>query len=292
MKKNVVIILWIFSQLISAQQLAQNYLSNLPKFPDNGCTVTETNKKAFYQQIDRVIEAIESDIERIHKQQSSADQNQLPGKASDGEASGEQLAQQKLMKDHGISSMDLKKLENMSEEELQEWGEKYVASNQGKQSQSSARKQYNINTELQDLQNRLSTYKEGWMKMQAEYEKKEKQAKTDLDLCLEIVLKNSPEPQYRGEACSNQKVIDEYVAKNEQRCNDNYCQTTAPLKKQMINKKWGELPQVLRLLSQIQTAQNNQVKRQAGLDLNASQSNELAALDLVKEFAEEMRSML
>ena len=292
MKKNVVIILWIFSQLISAQQLAQNYLSNLPKFPDNGCTVTDTNKKAFYQQIDRVIEAIESDIERIHKQQSSADQNQLPGKASDGEASGEQLAQQKLMKDHGISSMDLKKLENMSEEELQEWGEKYVASNQGKQSQSSARNQYNINTELQDLQNRLSTYKEGWMKMQAEYEKKEKQAKTDLDLCLEIVLKNSPEPQYRGEACSNQKVIDEYVAKNEQRCNDNYCQTVTPLKKQMISKKMGELPQVLRLLSQIQTIQNDQVKGQTGLDLNASQSNELAALDLVKEFAEEMRSML
>ena len=292
MKKNVVIILWIFSQLISAQQLAQNYLSNLPKFPDNGCTVTETNKKAFYQQIDRVIEAIESDIERIHKQQSSVDQNQLPGKASDGEASGEQLAQQKLMKDHGISSMDLKKLENMSEEELQEWGKKYVASNQGKQSQSSARKQYNINTELQDLQNRLSTYKEGWMKMQAEYEKKEKQAKTDLDLCLEMVLKNAPEPQYRGEACINQKVIDEYVAKNEQRCNDNYCQTVTPLKKQMISKKMGELPQVLRLLSQIQTIQNDQVKGQTGLDLNASQSNELAALDLVKEFAEEMRSML
>jgi len=48
----------------------------------------------------------------------------------------------------------------------------------------------------------------------------------------------------------------------------------------------------LRLLSQIQTIQNDQVKGQTGLDLNASQSNELAALDLVKEFAEEMRSML
>ena len=73
MKNNVVIILWIFSQLVSAQQLAQNHLSNLPKFPDNGCAVTETNKNTFYQQIDRVIEAIELDIERIHKQQPPAE---------------------------------------------------------------------------------------------------------------------------------------------------------------------------------------------------------------------------
>lgn len=290
MKNNVVIILWIFSQLVSAQQLAQNYLSNLPKFPDNGCAVTETNKNTFYQQIDRVIEAIELDIERIHKQQPPADQNQLLSTVSGGEAADEQLAQQKLMKDHGISSMDLKKIENMSEEELQEWGEKYVASNRGKHSQSSARKQYNI--KLQDLQDRLSTYKEGWVNMQAEYEKKEKQAKTDLDLCLEMVLKNTPEPQYRGEACINQDVIDEYITKNEQRCNDNYCQAIAPLKKQMMNKKMGEMPQVLRLLSQIQTIQNDQVKEQTGLNLNASQSNELAALELVKEFAGEMRSML
>ena len=52
------------------------------------------------------------------------------------------------------------------------------------------------------------------------------------------------------------------------------------------------MPQVLRLLSQIQTIQNDQVKEQTGLNLNASQSNELAALELVKEFAGEMRNML
>jgi hypothetical protein len=60
----------------------------------------------------------------------------------------------------------------------------------------------------------------------------------------------------------------------------------------MMNKKMGEMPQVLRLLSQIQTIQNDQVKEQTGLNLNASQSNELAALELVKEFAGEMRNML
>ncbi|HEX2937229.1 MAG TPA: hypothetical protein VHO72_17880 [Bacteroidales bacterium] len=215
-------------------------------------------------------------------------------KNSDDESDGEEIANQKMMSDYGISMEEAKKLENMSDKEIEQWASSYSQRSTGaaknKSLQSRNAETYASNAKINELENQFSTYVDKWSRMGLELERQEKLADADLKVALEKVKKGAPEPKYVGEACVNQKAIDEYFAKNEPPCYDAYCNRVNPLWIQHLNQKKADMPKMFDLLDQILTLKNNLLKEESGIKIQNSILTETAKLALVKEYANEMRS--
>lgn len=125
-----------------------------------------------------------------------------------------------------------------------------------------------------------------------ELKRQDQLANKELTECLEKVKNNTPKPKYQGEALINGNEIDEYIAKNEKLCHQNYCNRISPLKIQTLNHKKADLQKMIALTIKLQTLQNDMLKIQTGIDLNATEANIIGALALVKEYAKEMYNLL
>jgi hypothetical protein len=108
---------------------------------------------------------------------------------------------------------------------------------------------------------------------------------------LEKVKNSAPKPKYQGEACTNQNEIDEFIAKNENRCHQNYCNRISPLKIHNHSQKMADLQKMITLTIKLQTLQNDMLKIQTGVDFNATETNMIGALSLVKDYAKEMNNL-
>lgn len=291
-----------FATFSNAQELAQKYLSQLPSFPDNICSVSDAEEDNYRNQIITLIAAIDAELERLEKQLPSENQalqalSQKTGiskqqlnemENSEDESVNENQILQKTLNEYGISMDEIKNLENMSEAEQQKWGENYAKSDKRIQKQNHDKSQFKRSEQMNDLEKELAYYTSEWGKMQTNYEKHEKIAKADLDYCLEELRKNAPQPQYQGEHCINQKAIDEYFEKNEPHCHNSYCNNLSSKKKIILSKKKADLPKMCELTTRLQILRNEMLKSQSGINLNATGINEIPALNLVKEYAKEM----
>ena len=298
----IIVCTLLWSQTLLAQNLAQKHLSQLPPLPENICSISSADEDSYRSRILKVIEAIEVDVERIEQLQPTQNQmmqslskktgisqqklNKLSN--SDNEAEGERLMQQKVLEQYGMSVEDIKKIENMSEAEQEQWAKTYAKTGKAKQKQAQDKKLYSNSEEISKLEKEFAVYTTSWSAMQLDFDKQERLAKAKLDTCLEKVRRNAPEPRYQGEHCINEKAIEEYLAKNEQPCYEAYCSHMTPKKKLLITKKEADLPKMIVLITQIQTLKNNLLNEQTGINLNATQTPEVAALALVKEFAKDM----
>jgi len=312
-KTRLSLFLFAYSLLLNtvfAQSPAHKYLAQLPPLPDNICAISEVEEESFRNRILSVIETIEAEAERIENQQPTQVQmtksiSQQTGISEDklneltnsqDEKEGEKLANQKMQKEYGVSIEEAKKMEQMSEKELQQWGENY-AKNQPNTAQE-AKKQSNdkqlvvLTTEIERINAELTTYITRWSNMELELKRQDQLANNGLSECFQKVKNNAPKPKYQGEALMNGNEIDEYIAKNEKLCHQNYCNRISPLKIQNLNQKKADLQKMIALSIKLQTLQNDMMKIQTGIDLNATEANLIGALTLVKEYAKEMYNLL
>lgn len=301
---------FIFLNTLLAQSPAHKYLVQLPPLPDNICVISEVEEESFRNRILSVIETIEAEAKRIEKQQPTQTQmnksisqqtgiseenlNELTN--SQDEKKGEKLANQKMQTEYGVSLEEAKKMEQMSEKELQQWGENHVK-NQSNKAQEG--KNHNndkqlvlLTTEIEKINAELSTYITSWSNMELELKRQDQLANKELTECLQKVKNSAPKPKYQGEACINQNEIDEYIAKNEKLCHQTYCNRISPLKIQTLNHKKADLQKMIALTIKLQTLQNDMLKIQTGIDLNATEANIIGALALVKEYAKELYNLL
>lgn len=298
----ILICMLLGGQTLSAQNLAQKHLAQLPPLPNNICSISSVEDEAYRNRIQKVIEAIDADVERIEQQLPTQNQmikslsqktgisqqklNELSN--SDNEAEGEKLIPQETLEASSITAEDLKKLENMSEAERQQWAMNFAKLGNAKQEQIQSEQIYSYTEKISKIEEELAAYTSSWSAMQLNFDEQEKLARANLDSCLKRVQRNAPKPKYQGEHCINEKAIEEYLAKNEQPCYEAYCSLMSPKKKLLFNKKEADLPKMFVLITQMQTLQNKMLKEQTGINLNATQTSEVAALALVKEFAKEM----
>lgn len=294
--------LFLAGQFISAQQLANKHLSQLPPVPDNICGISENEEDSYRTQVLNVIAAIDADVERLEKQLPTENQakkslskkkgfsqqelNELTN--SDDEDKGEKLMKEKMLKEHGISMEDVEDLENMSEADQKKWAENYARSGKANQKQMQDKSRFNRSAEINKLENELAQYTARWSTMLQEYSQQEKLAKAGLDTCVERMRRNAPKPIYQGEACINQKAIDDYFAKNEPDCYKVYCNNLSIKKKLIINSKKADLPRMFALLTELNSLRNQMLKAQSGINLNAADMQEISAMALVKEFANDL----
>lgn len=301
---------FIFLNSLLAQSPANKYLAQLPPLPDNMCAISDVEDESFRNRILSVIETIDTEVERIEKQQPTQAQmtksiTQQTGISEDkineitnsqDENEGEKIANQKMQTEYGISIEEAKKMEQMSEKELQQWGENYTKNQpktiQETKKQSNEKQLVVLTTEIEKVNAELTTYITNWSNMELELKRQDQLANKELTECLEKVKNNTPKPKYQGEALINGNEIDEYIAKNEKLCHQNYCNRISPLKIQTLNKKKADLQKMIALSIRLQTLQNDMLKIQTGIDLNATEANIIGALALVKEYAKEMYNLL
>ncbi len=289
---------------------AQKYLAQLPPFPDNLCSIRESEENAFRNGILTVVEAIGDEVLRIERQQPTRKQmtqslseetgistGELNRLAENGdEEDGERLMEQKLKDDYGISLEELDNLENMSEAEQKQWADNYAKKHatytQGKAMQAENHDMVNMSNRMEELIGEITTYQTTWATMEHELSQQDILARNELDVCLERVKRGAPEPKYQGEHCINQKAIDEYFMYNEPPCHQAYCQRITPLKIHTLNRKRVDLYKMFVLFEELQTIQNEMLERQTGIDLNGIESPVVSALTLVREYAYDMYDSL
>ncbi len=309
MKKRIIVLLsmslFLFLDMF-AQNVALKYLSQLPPFPNNMCSLSLKDEEMIRNQISKVIEAIENECERIEKQQPSQQQlmNSVSKKTGiskkklvemaekDDEKEGEKLIQQKVEKEYGISAEELKALENMSEAELEKWGKNYANKRQAKQSGQKEKAEFDRAEEINRLEKELERYVSSWTTLSGDYEKDDDDAKRELRRCLEEVEKKAPQPIYQGEHCTNEKAIEHYFALNEPPCYEAYCSTMSPKKKLLLNKKRADIPQMCDLIARSQILKNDIQKDNFGVNISKGILQDIPALALVKEYAKELYNMV
>ncbi len=314
MKQTKTKLMFLFANFILSAVIAQSpahrYLAQLPPLPDNICTIPAVEGEKLRNRILSVIELIEAEAERIEKQQPTQTQmtksiahqtgisedqlNELTN--SEDESKGEKVADQKMQTEYGISMEEAKKMEQMSEKELQQWGENY-AKNQSNtapkgEKQNKDKQLVLITSEIEKTNAELTAYITRWSNMEMELKRQDQLANKELNECLEKVKNSTPKPKYQGEACTNQNEIDEYVSKNENRCHQTYCNRVSPLKIHNHNQKMADLQKMITLTIKLQTLQNDMLKIQTGIDLNATEANMIGALSLVRDYAKEMYNLL
>lgn len=289
---------------------ARKYLAQLPPFPDNICSIKEPEENAFRNGILTVVEAIGDEVLRIERQQPTQQQmtkslseesgistNELNRLAENGdEEDGERLMEQKLKDEYGITLAEVDNLENMSEAEQKQWAENAAKNRanttEGKSALAEDQIMVNLNNRMEELVGEITAYQTKWASMEHELSKQEKQAREELDVCMQRVKNGAPEPKYQGEHCTNQKAIDEYFKYNEPPCHQAYCQRISPLKMHNLERKRADLYKMFVLFEELQTIQNEMLERQTGINLNTTESPAIGALTLVREYAYDMYDSL
>ncbi len=255
MKKLGIIISFLISSFVYCQTQPEAFLSRIPSLPDNACSMTKAQKQAYEDNLAKIHDELDKEIERREKtvdenyagseeqiKQNTANQYGLSASDMEKLEKDEMTEEEKqaminkmMQKKNNLSMDEVKKLNNTSEEGQKAWAEAYSTEKMAnvQADSESAKKEQNTNKRRYDLAKEQSLILQ---KMRAAGDKYIKQMnelnKLDTAATKELNKKRKPLMDQFEKDNKNESVI-EAVRKVEKE----YCNKLTPEYYNIINNR-------------------------------------------------------